>query len=810
MDAKMAKRALIIVSIIILVLGLSFACNMLTSDSSNPTVSNPNEVFLSFDGIEVNNQDLYEKMKTMDGLMHLLNYIDQDLLSDYINAVTQDEIDEEMLRLMYGTTIQEEIDMMSELDKEDRIQNYRDTVLVAGFDPDDQDAVEGFVRLNLAKFNYAMERISTATNDSSYHVSSGDVLVYYENNYLGDIQAIQLRFNSATEYRNVLRHFNLVENYEGGLGLYEGEDPIRDIPSDGFDESNTRLLDDEETLAYYIKMYNYLYQHRDALDETATASDIVGLNSDYFSFNYLDMVTQSQELGDAKINEMAKYLFKDLAETDHDYSVRAKTIGDYRFLYYTLERTAPETFTALTSAEREAIRMEYIESLIDDEMILDIMGTLREESGFEIHDSKLGTQYLRENGFDAFVSNGSGNIIATLNGNTISVDDYFNYMAERVGALYSVEVAKEKYLFASSYFENNYGSNRDVWNNSSELMREHRQHVRSDKSAFGNGVYQMYGFSPQVMSWEEFLFLGYGLSGETAYLRTLVTQRLRNFYINDTVSFAQAEAYINEQYENYFSLDVEHILIYVDLDENFAPDDFDTYLEDLGLFDEIAFNNLKAALEETILEALEDQTMKEIVDEYRHALRGTDEDDSDYSKWARFKNAGLLLKYEELSKEESLNYNNSQNFVEAFRMALVDLYQDYNTAENRDADYLYASELTTTQFGIHMIRAEQGDDFEKPSFVPDANAVAAFNQMKINEMFDLEDDTDLTDEQLAGLEAYYQTTYDRFFTNANFTILMIDALRDGNYTFSQNSAHHSHMLDTIYDLFVRRTFPEVQ
>jgi len=806
MDAKIIRRALIIITVIIVVLGLSFACNALTGDDSTPTVSNPDEVFLSFDGIEVTNQDLYKKMTTMDGLMHLLNFVDQDLLSDYINDVTQDDIDEEMKRLKYGTINQDEIDQMTEDELIEREQNYRDTVLVAGFDPEDEDAVENFVKLNLAKFNYALETMDSADEDSDYYISSGDVLVYYEDNHLGDLQAIQLRFNSTTEYNNVLKHFNLVPNFEGGIGLYEGDDPIEDIASDDFTEDNTRVLDDEETLEYYIKMYNYLYQHRDALNESASAEALAGLGSDHLSFNYLDMIST----GESRLKTQADYVFKDLFEADNDYSIQSKSIGDYRFLYYVLERTPDEVFSSLSSDERADIRIEYIESLINDEMILEIMGEMREENGFKIHDQQIASQYARENGIEAYESKKGSDAIATLNDTTLTTDDYFDYMSNKVGALYSVEVAKEHYLKASAYFEDTYGSNRDVWKNSSDIMKEHRQHVRSDKAAFSNGVYQMYGFSPQNMTWEDFLYLGYGLADETDYLNTLVTQRLRNFYINDALSFDDIAPYIEEQFDNYFSLDVEHILIYVDLEENFQPDDFNEYLDSLDAMDQSSFDTLKAELEDVILDALEDQTMKEVITEYNQALRGENEDDSDYSKWAKFKNAGLLLKHENLSEDESLNYNNSQGLVDEFKEALVAIYADYNTAENSDEDFIYANELTTTQFGIHMIRAEQGDDFEKPETMPTAAMANDYHLMQLAEMYeDIEDESNLSDEDIEALEAYYATVYDNVFSNSNFTILMIDTMRDTSYSFAQNSAHHTNMLDTIYELFERRTFPPI-
>ena len=44
--------------------------------------------------------------------------------------------------------------------------------------------------------------------------------------------------------------------------------------------------------------------------------------------------------------------------------------------------------------------------------------------------------------------------------------------------------------------------------------------------------------------------------------------------------------------------------------------------------------------------------------------------------------------------------------------ALIALYQEYQLEQNANLEQLY-SDLVTTQFGVHLILANQGDDFER-------------------------------------------------------------------------------------------------
>ena len=810
MDSKqIIKRAAIIGSIIITVIVLSVACNVLRSEPKNPTLSNPDAVFATYNGFEITYEQLYTKMVAQDGLMHLLNMIDGMLLTDLMDAVTTDAINDEFNLLMYGTKDLDAIDMMSEFDKEKAVQNYRDVVVVAGFDPDDVASVETFVRLNVAKRNLTIDTINEAAPDHADFVSEEKVIAFYNANYRGDIVALPLRFLSRAEFDAVMNRFNLVPNYNGSFGLYQSLIPIEDVASDGFNESNTAMLTNAEVLQKFIDVYNYLYPFRTPIDNMADVQTIIDMDLEHLQFNFNDLQESSLT------RQVATYLFDDLLAASRPYSVTSKTIGDYRFLYYVLDHQLLPSYEDLDQARKDELRLEYITTLANEQKIRSTMAAYRDSLGFVIHDSFIAMQYDRQSNLDIFKADKSESIIATVNDQTITVDAFFDYMATRVGALYSIETAREQYLLLSDYFTNVYGSNRDLWANNSELMREHRNNIRELKSAFNSGMYAWYGFSPEMMSWEEFLMLAFGFKGEDDYLRYMVLQRLRNDFIFDSIDFDLALPYVQEQYDNYFNLKVEQILIFVDMEGNFTPDNFEDYLENMGLIDAWRFDTLKANLEALLIEALDTQSMRDIVTEYNNALRGEDESDPDYSKWAQFKNAGLLLKYENLSAEQSLNFNNTRNFVEPFVVGLIELYADYQLPENRSEASLLSRRLITSQFGVHMVRAQKGEQFDRPGDIITEAEAKLFAEAMLEAIFEVgsAEELEAAVRELLGdslydrIKAYYLVSYERFQTNAYMNMVMIEKMLAGQLRFETNNAAQLKMIDTVYDIFFRRTFP---
>jgi hypothetical protein len=181
-------------------------------------------------------------------------------------------------------------------------------------------------------------------------------------------------------------------------------------------------------------------------------------------------------------------------------------------------------------------------------------------------------------------------------------------------------------------------------------------------------------------------------------------------------------ATVEENYDNYFSLDVSHLIIHVDFNEDGSPDNYNDYIASLDAAQLDAFDTLKASLETEILEFLDDSEndFSDLITEFKNAARDTT------STWGKYKNAGLWLMTESLNiadesdktKTHSLQYSGTygvkDTYVPEYTNALIALYQEYQLEQNANLEQLY-SDLVTTQFGVHIILANKGDDFERYS-----------------------------------------------------------------------------------------------
>jgi|GEM_PF-650901 len=863
MQSTIIKRGIAIFSIIMLVIIASVACNVITSRDTEPQISNPDETFLTFNGINITNQMLFDHLKSRDGLTHLINYIDEQLLADYMADVTQEEIDEAIMEQIYGTTDQALIDLMTDAEIEELEQDFYDAMLFRGFNPEDDDSVQAFFRLSLAQEAYTAEQFLTTDPDSEFYVTLDDLAAFYDDYKQGDLVAIPLRFFDVTERDNVFNRFNLVGDFEGGFALYTGEEPIEDITRDDLDEDNTQILDDDEVLHYFILIYNYLNQHRDPIDPDATREEIVGLENPHLMYNQFELqrlAAERQTEDFTAFTDMSNYLYHTLRDREKDYSITARRLGGERFYFYAVQYEDVPDFDDLDINEDiPALRDEYVQTLVGDNRIQQAMLSLHERNNVQIHDSNIALAYTMQSGRDFHSENGD-NLVATLDTFTIHVDDYFDYMVERVGAVYGMQIAKVEYMFTTTIFEEVYGARRDVWNNRSDMMARHRNDLREEKSLFGGGAYQMFGISPQVFTWDEYLFLfgaaqpirqqfqriygGHPLQrynftendnfySEEDILRTMVERTLRFDLAVEHSTIADYMPMVETHFDNYFSLNVREIYVFFDLNDDWSATPLEDYLDTLDEQEKDEFDVLMSQFYNRLRARVvdEEEKMEDIVKEYMRASRVDDDEDEDYSEWAVFRNLGLRLEYVDLSRggQVSLNYQNTRGEDEAFIETLQDLYDRYTTEEYEDEDFLLNDSLTRTIDGLRFMRVQPGTGFEKPSArhtleddgedfdtrlenendLPTVDQMRLYSDMLVKQRRGETPDIEFTDSLLAALEVYYQPTLNRLVADFNFSRIMIDIMKDGGLQFTSDHATHIERLELLQDLYTRRLFPEL-
>ena len=830
MNKSILIRGSIIMGIFLVIIGAAVGCSMIEKEDTTPQISNPDDVYLHLDDFDVTKQELWEVMKNVDGLGYLMDYVDEIILKDYIDAITQDEVDEEVLLLTYLTEDEEKI---AEIQADDEINQeyidaFRQNLVIMGYDPDDSGDLREFVELSIAKVKYLEDYVSTANAGSIYEIDAEDVENYYVQTEYNDSCVVEVRFSSANEANLVFDLFNLVPNYNTGFGDYVGADPIEDVSSEDFDEDNTNQLTDDEVFTKYVEMYNYMNPWMPQIPTNISQDDYCADYSDIATYSFSEMV-EGKVQGDPNI-DYAMYLFDTLDLTKEDiirYSYNVQSLGNFSIISYKVAEEPRTDFEDLTAHRGAEIMDELAGFFITEANIESVMQEKRDEVGLEIFDPLMKLKYE----FDTQISydnTGHDEIIATFGDVEITADDLFDFMEEKVGTFYSIEITKVKWLIQSDEYEAIYGEERDYMNNKSDEMALHRDELRNIKSIFGSDGYASYGFSSNNYTWEEFLFLAFTATSENAVLEQLfVVGEVEPSLIYPTLSYDSAEVYIQDLADNYFSLNVNHVLMYVDFDLDFEPDSFDDMIEDFSVLEAAEFNALKVAFENLILDKYNNDglTTEEIVDEFEDSLIA-----DPANEWAVFKQYGFNIMGEPLSLDGgSLNYVNSAMLDENFKDSLKRIYDTYVRPENEDMVEYVDTQLTTTDFGFHLIIATPGTGFVQPtavfeidtenpdaysdgaandSLTPSESQILLYNEIKFAELEGIQADIILPNNVYQAIEEYYLTMFNSYFTQTGYSLVATQYILDNNGEYTTNDAHHIALLEDILDALYSINFPE--
>jgi len=374
----------------------------------------------------------------------------------------------------------------------------------------------------------------------------------------------------------------------------------------------------------------------------------------------------------------------------------------------------------------------------DTDNVSTMMAELRATFNFIINDKFLGVDYQTIDADFEYNTKGDDLIVASVSGfpgfegaaqtdtiEEVSADELFTYAIGKSAALYTLYAAQFKEILYSDYYVAIFGEQRDVTKNTSDKMDEIYDSIRSQKMSYLSykSLYEQYGISFNYDDFSSYSRYQYGTKTELDLLKYLVKGVLQPFLIDEAITdealIELLLSTVEENYDNYFSLNVTHLIIHLDFDEDGSPDDYNDYIASLTELELDAFETLKAGLEADVLEYLDDSdnTFASLITAFTAATR-------DNETWGAYKQAGLWLMTEDLNiaDEEdetithSLQYSGTYGvkdaYVDEYTTALIALYQEYQLEQNANLEQLY-SNLVTTQFGIHLLLVTKGDDFDR-------------------------------------------------------------------------------------------------
>lgn len=490
--------------------------------------------------------------------------------------------------------------------------------------------------------------------------------------------------------------------------------------------------------------------------------------------------------------------------------------------------------------------------------ISDHMIALRQEYNLTIYDYYLQLDYQQADADYVINDKGNKEVLFSLSGHPgddsatyeVTADDYFNYVIAKNSALYLLYASQLKELVYSPYFEIMFGSETDLSKNKSTKMDDMYTQVKSAKDyyVYLQNLYATYGLTFTYASFNDYIYLQYSVKSESELLSYFVLGALQPFIINEAVQNYDLVPLmydsVKDYYDNYFSLNVTHLVIYVDFNEDGSPDNFNDYYDGLTVDQQDAFDTLIAQFEAAIDDFDGDYT--EFVTAYQEASR-------DDATWGAFKQAGIWVLTEDLNQTDdngdahsvtySGDYGVKDTYVPEYVSALLNLYNLYQLEENQSLDELQSS-LITTEFGYHLILVTPGDDFAKPTAAftetDPANPIYSAGSENPDGMPTLEQLNlyatyyfysivyDLTDAEIesqygitvpdlpatvtAALDVYFKAQLEGAYVLGTVNIILADSLQTGTFvdtTYNtRTDAEIKAMMEAVKDVYYQALYSD--
>jgi len=785
------RVAPITIGLIIIIL-LALSCSVLTQDAEVPSLSNPNQTYASLGDISISNEEIYTELVNLYGT-RVMNYmIAEDLLSNgeinYVERAKNDpsfDVQEELERAIYGMPYSEAIVTFTEnqlLDSEDQ---FEITLVQNGFDTRENFIEELY--LERARELYTLDQILEGDQ-----VTASDVASYYEEEYYNEVCAIVVRYDSL----------------EAAVAA------MNDAGLEVLDTGNFFTIPDSETiLTTYIDLYNQ------ANGTTLSFEDGVFSDCDAsLTYSYDELSEDNQQLADLLFKDLARSsivnpdlvgnLFNSHTEVvelvrgeDSSFILVQKISGDERQDFQSLfPELTDEEYSALLVGPASAITTNR--ELVDE--ITSLVATQKSESDTE-KTTKLNQLFLASNldVFDPFLrlsvissmfevaeNNGHPSMAFRYNRGEeviqVMADEFFAELQRYA------PIAISDLLSSSVVLQDRVNYDAIV---TSELTEGARAQLQQFKDSFLGGEYEEFGFSPQAIRWEDFLYLGFGYRSELELYNQIIEQEVVGSYlVNLGDSPDLVDTYYDLMVEDYnedFDISVYHFLIHRDDNNDGQPDPLLTgtwSASERAVASELA-DLLRETLEARQLEEeITLASLTAIVDEYRASFSPED-------VWYEFKQAGFLVLAEDLGDV------GPDQMVAPFE---AELFAMYNTMVSEVARNLISPNNVESSFGVHMIYAHNYS--LKLDAYPSDSALSIPSRDDVRRFAQGEESL-LSEDVITFLVRYYtplKTSYTSLYQN----VLLADARSDyGTLTFTDSSQleRYNALMD-VYLLQATNTF----
>ncbi len=814
------------ISALVLVVTLGFslsACSDEKIDTTTP-YGDLNGNYATYNNVSLSNKTLYDMMR-LQGNSIFLNEVEKIILADYISAINlsndddlQDVVDNINLSF-WGTDEVEDIFYMSDSDKTKTIQQIIDSLFMSGVVITEDDItitqttttysteILDFFKINVAKENFGHNLLTELVDkeeiedpngddgdmiDNPYFISDEDIENYYNNTYRNqqEFNAIIVGFNNLTAYETAMVGFNTSNIKSSFITLYNNAFPYKETMTvDNFDELT--IMDSDKLSAY----------------NTSLSAFVKGMDENTYTTTY-------KEFGD-KIYMI--YKITDLSDLKWD-----ELEGSNEFTTSDIEIIEAEIREELFDAK---LTSSFITSKITEEI-----NNLSEDNKIKIYDPLFSLAFAAKYDYeDAGLT--STTDVADINGTKITVQNLFDTLEECYGLTIALD------YFINVAMVGNFTLTDDEKDEAEDAYDAAVEN-------YENNNYASYGLTSDF-TLSQFLSMQYGYSSKSDALKYYFQPQAGAHYFTeeyDDLYFQLFESVGQYTYEQYFSLDIVHMLLFVDADLDGNLDNPEEFMRDLSAANEIAFKQTiidiySHVYEEASFLALGyEQALNYIVQAYNEgATIAYTIGSGNELTWNDVKDFNIQMKVENLGE---VNNSNSSSYVESFSTHVKETYfnleqQAKDNSDDEDFEDTFTEllekenleEITTSTnfddlcmstFGFHMLLSTDGSMATSAKFNIDndyktSSGLYAYEEIEIELNGVTETVTGWTDNNWPSvdqLKVYISEMDgdDGVYSLKSSTETIIDSQITVFNTRYNSDSFFAYLLITKYDLLAEITF----
>lgn len=819
------NKLLLLCSAGLLALSVASCTKKETRNTSVPLGNLDTSSVIASNGDYVLKNDLFYTRLRSKGYNTVLNQIKKSLfaseyefvqsqinLSDSTVTEEEQELFDSYANDIYGASSAKAINALEEEDKNVSIQKYIDSAYLKGITVTKENCLSYSFENEKIKFSYIPQEViddklltlaqNKATKDAldkivdeekitddedkqivnSNYISESNYSSHYDSNQktYGTYRAIIIQFNNLNEARNV------ISTVETKMGC-----SLTDNNADSF------------ALEFYVNLYNTYYNYRTPLNanapfnnSTEDSKTVFVVNKDKnelsdMSSSISNLVTTTLDEDDSYIkqpfNQNNKYVMVYRGATEFELN-KKYDITPYNEQIDWNELKEYKTAFDETKAE---VRKNLIENKISSYSSTVLEKRIK-NSEIEIYDPYF--EYQFKNSYSDIYdliqpSKFNNNLIFKLtyvNPDTnasstteYSVEDFYKEQFKLSALDIVVEHFKLEYVYE---FKNILLEDDDISDIEEELNKSITSFNKNENAAY-----------PSSVGLETYLLGSFGYTNKEDVLKynKLASNSLLNKYISqsvfdewaakqedgtypDTHTIDTTKLNIlqnildagNRNYSNLFSINIDHILIFIDDDGDGSADDPKDFLKNFSEAQKEEFNQALLALANAIYdEATCEELTKSnsILDILKYIVGAYNRNEKLFSHpdqtWENYKKYNFLLTAESLSSSGDTTQSNVGNYVEEFGNYVKDLYKkavenDLKIEDKKSTFYFKESladnpssieDLCATEFGYHMIVV---NSYTKPSTTKSLASSDQYGYYKNIEILLNEKDTSTTDDNI--------------------------------------------------------------